>query len=483
LITRLKRCAYAPIAALALWAVVLAASPATANAKATPLANDPQAAERVVVAPGDSLWSISAQWLGPEATTQQIADGVERIYVLNQKQLGSNPNLIFAGQSLLLPSEVERQSPETARAESARHAGKPTAPTPPLPAANNGADTAAGAEVGQADHKAKQASDVRSQPTSLPELAQVAPVAAVGSLAPNDSPPSLAQSVTSKARSVFSAVVATVGEALSFGSYSGRKLLGGAFYAMSAVLALILALHVAQVVWGPSYARRRARERWVREALGRNYASPGTFDTSYTYVAASVAFDGSPSQGSSQKAADPTPMAEGPRTRALAGHSANGSASSESDHVRKIARTRQTRIRRTRPLKARRPPRGHGKGAAAGLSLGRARRRFLNRAQRAHGLRRKGGRIVGTEPREPDPLQEWKISEPLSCAIGAIPVQPGAPVRDALLEVKPLAADALATVALLERRRGLSDNEQRQARALQSFLAKIEEVSSDATMR
>jgi hypothetical protein len=89
---------------------------------------------------------------------------------------------------------------------------------------------------------------------------------------------------------------------------------------------------------------------------------------------------------------------------------------------------------------------------------------------------------VGTEPREPDPMQEWKFSEPLVLAIGSIPVQPGAPVRDALLEVKPLAADALTTVALLEQRRGLSDKEQRQARALQSFLAKIEEVSSDDTL-
>jgi hypothetical protein len=98
-------------------------------------------------------------------------------------------------------------------------------------------------------------------------------------------------------------------------------------------------------------------------------------------------------------------------------------------------------------------------------------------------LRRKGGRIVGTEPREPDPLQEWKIGEPLVRAIGGIPVQPGAPLRDALLDVMPLAADALTTVGLLERQRGLTDKEQRQARALHRFLAKIEEVASDVTMR
>jgi hypothetical protein len=484
LFTRLKRCAYGPIAALALWAVVLAVLPATANAKPTPLANDPQVTDRVVVAPGDSLWSICAQWLGPEATTQQIADGVERIHTLNQKQIGSNPNLIFAGQRLLLPSHVashvERQSPEPGRAASVRHAVKPTAPSPPLHAANNGSDTAAGAAgaaVGEADHKAKQAPDARVQPASLPELAQVAPVAAVGSLAPNDSPLSRAQSVRSNARSVFSAIVATAGEAFSLGSYSGRELLGGALVAMSTVLAFILALHVAREMWGPSYARRRARERWMQEAFGSRYAS---FDPRYAYTAASVAFDGRPSEDGPQKEDNLTPMAEGPRTRAPAGRSENGSASS--DDVRKIARSRQVRIRQTRPLKARRPPRGHGKGTAGGLRVGQARCWPLNRAQKARALRRKGGRIVGTEPKEPDPTQEWKIGEPLVLAIGRIPVQPGAPVRDALLEVKPLVADALTTVALLEQRRGLSDKEQRQARALQRFLAKIEEVSSDDTL-
>jgi hypothetical protein len=462
--------------ALALWAVVLAVSPATANAKATPLANDPQvpdraagAAERVVVAPGDSLWSISAHWLGPEATTQQVADGVERIHTLNQKQIGSSSNLIVTGQRLLLPSEVERQSPEPGRAASARHA------------ANNGSDTAAGAAVGEADHKAKQAPDVRSQPTSLPEPARAVPVSAVRSLAPNDSSPSLAQSVTSKARSAFSAIIAAVGDAFSLWSYSGRKLLGGALVAMSTVLAFILALHVAREVWGPSHVRRQARKRWVREALRRNYASRGTYDARYAYAAASVAFDGDLSEGSPQKEENATPMAEGPRTREPAGHSANGSASS--DDVRTIARSRQTRIRQTRPLKARRPPRGHMKDAAGGLRPGQARRRPVTRAQRIRSLRRKGGRIVGTEPTELDPMQEWRIGEPLRRAIGGIPVQPGAPMRDALLEIMPLAADALTTVALVERHRGLTDKEQRQARALQRFLATIEEVSSDARMR
>jgi hypothetical protein len=57
---------------------------------------------RYVVQPGDSLWSISQQWLGPNATPSQIADEVERIYALNQGQIEDNPNFL-PGLELLLP--------------------------------------------------------------------------------------------------------------------------------------------------------------------------------------------------------------------------------------------------------------------------------------------------------------------------------------------------------------------------------------------
>jgi hypothetical protein len=490
LITRLRWCVYAQImtiAVLALWAIVSAAAPAAASAKATPLANDPQVTDRVVVAPGDSLWSISSHWLGPEATTEQVAEGVKRIYALNQKQIGSNPNLIIAGQRLLLPShvasKVERQSPEPARAAPAQHPSNPTASRLPLHASNYGPDTPAVAEAGRSHNKAKQAPDGLSERVSLPEPARAVPVTVVRSVAPNDSSPSLAQSFTSKARSVFSAIIATAGEAFSLGSYSRRELLGGALIAMSTVLAFILALHVAREVWGPRYARRRARERWMRDVFGKNYAAPGTFDSRYPYASAPVASDGHSSEVSWQKAADPTSLAERPRTRIPVGHSQNGGASAHD--VRKIASLKQVRMRQTRPLKARRQPRGHRKldDAGGGLRPGQARRRSISPTQRSRALRRKGGRIVRTEPRAPGPTQEWKIGELLANAMEAIPVQPGAPLGDALLEVQPLAAEALRSVAFLERHRNLSDKEQRQAHALQSFLAKIKEVANESSIR
>jgi hypothetical protein len=67
------------------------------------------------------------------------------------------------------------------------------------------------------------------------------------------------------------------------------------------------------------------------------------------------------------------------------------------------------------------------------------------------------------------------------------------PVRDALLEVKPIVDDALATVALLEQRGSLTDREQRQASALRSapersgalrrFQTTIEEACGDDRTR
>jgi Tol biopolymer transport system component len=57
----------------------------------------------VVVKPGDSLWSISEERLGPEASPQRVYDHTTQLYTLNRKRIGSDPNLIFPQQKLLLP--------------------------------------------------------------------------------------------------------------------------------------------------------------------------------------------------------------------------------------------------------------------------------------------------------------------------------------------------------------------------------------------
>jgi len=45
----------------------------------------------------------SEQRLGPEASPQRVYDYTYQMYPLNRKRIGSDPNLIFAGQRLSLP--------------------------------------------------------------------------------------------------------------------------------------------------------------------------------------------------------------------------------------------------------------------------------------------------------------------------------------------------------------------------------------------
>ncbi len=383
MLTRLKRYAYAPVVALALCAVVLALAPAVADAQPTDRAVAAGSEQRVVVAPGDSLWSISARWLGPDATVRQVAAGVERIYALNRGRIGADPNLIFVGQRLALPSAVERRSPEPGSAASA----------------------AREREVGKADQKADQkaglaptrrASDAQPQLPSLPEPARAPAVPAVGSLASDGHSPSLAGSVAGQARSAFSGVVAAAGEVLPSGAEPERELLGGALIAISAVLAVILGLHVARVVAGPWYAERQARKRWVWETPRTNHASLPAFDSredhGVAHAAAHAAIEDrhAPPNGSPQKAAK-LALARGLRPHPPSRLSANGGASPDAFRAAAASRGIQS-IRRARVLEARRPPRSRAKLAAGGPRPNKAGGVPVNRVQRARALRRKGGR-------------------------------------------------------------------------------------------
>src|SRR3712207_9135189 len=62
--------------------VMLALSPAVAEAQ-----TEGRNTSSVVVRPGDSLWSISEEWLGPNATPQQIYNETARIYALNSERI------------------------------------------------------------------------------------------------------------------------------------------------------------------------------------------------------------------------------------------------------------------------------------------------------------------------------------------------------------------------------------------------------------
>ncbi len=105
----------------------------------------------VVVTPGDSLWSISQQRLHPNTTTQQIMNEVGRIYELNRSRIGDDPNLIFAGQELLVPPAATPTTVTT-----------PTTAAPPATVAVEPAPVA-----GQASEP------VEEEPAVLPELPQI----------------------------------------------------------------------------------------------------------------------------------------------------------------------------------------------------------------------------------------------------------------------------------------------------------------------
>lgn len=59
--------------------------------------------ETYVVRPGDSLWSISARTLGPDACDAQIAAEWPRWYHANRTVIGAEPDLIHPGQELVAP--------------------------------------------------------------------------------------------------------------------------------------------------------------------------------------------------------------------------------------------------------------------------------------------------------------------------------------------------------------------------------------------
>ena len=77
-------------------------------AKATAAANEP-----VVVRPGDSLWSIAADRLGPAAADERIAVEWPRWWAANRELIGADPALINPGQRLTPPAAqpLEDQTP------------------------------------------------------------------------------------------------------------------------------------------------------------------------------------------------------------------------------------------------------------------------------------------------------------------------------------------------------------------------------------
>lgn len=69
-------------------------------------APDPSVAETVVVRSGDTLWSIAARHLGPDAAPEDIAAEWPRWHAANEDVIGPDPDLIRPGQELVPPGHV-----------------------------------------------------------------------------------------------------------------------------------------------------------------------------------------------------------------------------------------------------------------------------------------------------------------------------------------------------------------------------------------
>ena len=224
-ITRLKRYVYLAVAALALCAALLAAWPAVAQAQA----------ERVVVRPGDTLWTISTERLGADATPQQTASEAERIYALNRDQIGPDPNLIFPGQELSVPAAADTSS------ATAREAAG-------LPARGEG-EVARAAEVGQGGRAAAaEAAAPRApeQPANLPKAPGATPVPAVESPASSDVGSTSSSAVASSLKIVRSSVErAVAATAQTFAevraTVDGRQQLGMGIIALTLLIGGLMA--------------------------------------------------------------------------------------------------------------------------------------------------------------------------------------------------------------------------------------------------
>ena len=66
-------------------------------------AHEPQADQEVVVRSGDTLWTIAARHLAPEASDVDVAREWPRWFENNRAVIGSNPNALLPGQILKSP--------------------------------------------------------------------------------------------------------------------------------------------------------------------------------------------------------------------------------------------------------------------------------------------------------------------------------------------------------------------------------------------
>jgi LysM domain len=258
---------------VALAAALVAVLPGVAQAKDVASTKDVPSAPAqnptsivVVVKPGDSLWSISHRLLGPNTTQRRITEGVELLYALNRNRIGADPNLIFAGQKLLVPPVVSEWS--TGEATGHDTPAKPARKTTEAaelgarsPVANSTTDKDPRTALGGAAGKDWNAPESVTEPVTLPDAA-AAPVPAIRSLVSNDPPPSPVESSLRSMRSAVASMTSVVSgsfaEAFAQTRSDGRRLLGLGIILLTLVVAALMAWMLPM----------KRTTRWDAEAWG-----------------------------------------------------------------------------------------------------------------------------------------------------------------------------------------------------------------------
>jgi hypothetical protein len=212
----------------------------TTNEKVAPAAWRPApepSTTPLVVEPGDSLWSISEEHIGPGATPEQIAYEVERIFELNRERIGENPNLIFPGQEFFLgspaPGGAAAAVPEEPVAVAEQQAPKPIVVESEGVSDSPAAEGAVFEDVVPEDGVSEGAVPASQRPDSTDEQVESAPAESVSTEStPAESAPATTADDRGIAASLLEAYDTIKAE---------RRLLGLGIIALTLIIAALMA--------------------------------------------------------------------------------------------------------------------------------------------------------------------------------------------------------------------------------------------------
>jgi hypothetical protein len=389
-----------------------------------------EGAPSVVVGPGDSLWSISAGRLGPDATPRRVMKGAQRIHALNRARVGADPDLIFVGQVLRLPramsgppngatvpareaaSAVEAPGSGASGYDPKDRAAKGPAAGKDAPKEAPGRGAVPRSEISVEEAARMLGADTKVK-ENLPAPRATAPVPAVRTVASKDAQPG-----------------ALFGFMSDTSAGDRRQLLGLGVWALALVLATLV------VTLGRGAPRRGIRKRDL--GFRGSYGGP--------YAASELLAYPEDAPRRVPEARGGTAYSDGPTNE--------GTVSEDRLHLTDpfvLARAKRARVRRqsSRPR-----PRGLRRPARKG-------------AQRRPASARRGATARTIR-------EEWQPRAALVDALKGMPLCPRTSPGGNLAGLKPLIEGALEELRRMEQLRGLSRREKTRRGALMALMAAVE---------